>query len=238
MEELKLSLPPSLKFLAKQSHIMCSGVLSAFRKKGIKAVIDDWLNEKFLGQKVRDSDDRRLTNLMLRLRFFALTSSADDRTLTNVVMKKAFTKSCYQSNALAHTIVPDNIEKFLKQQLRWGRGSFRGMLFALTFFWKRPLKQQLIFYTFVLVNYLSPLIVTLNLFVAPLLGYPDLALIYLAGLCFIHFLHGINIKCLTKNTSFKDVIYSACLAGLAIVLSFVYLFAWFTAWKGKKWMTR
>ena len=102
----------------------CSGLLAAYRKEGIRIVINEWLNETFLGRPIIDSDDRRMTNLMLRLRTYALSSEGEDRTLTSVAMSKSYTKSLYQSNAVAYTVVPSTLKKFVQQQLRWGRGSF------------------------------------------------------------------------------------------------------------------
>jgi hyaluronan synthase len=216
----------------------CSGLLAAYRKDGISAVINEWLNETFLGRQIIDSDDRRMTNLMLRLRTYALSSEGEDRTLTSVSMSKSYTKSLYQSNAIAYTVVPSTFKKFVKQQLRWGRGSFRGLLFASTFFWKRPIKQRLLFYTLVFVNYLSPLILFFNVVILPLIGHAYLALVYISGLLLIHFISAINSKQLVENISYKDVVYRTLFIGLSGIISFIYLYAWTTLWKGKKWMTR
>jgi len=217
----------------------CSGLLAAYRREGIQSVIDDWLNEKFMGRQVIDSDDRRLTNLMLRLKTFMTESPADDRTLTTQAIKTArHTKSLYQSNAVAYTVVPSDFKKFSKQQLRWGRGSFRGMLFAATFFWKRPPRQALMFYLLVFVNYLSPLIMFVNVVVFPLLGQYGLMLFYFGGLFLIHFIYALNSSRLVKNISRKDIAYRTTFVLLSLLISTIYIYGWATAWKGKKWMTR
>jgi len=217
----------------------CSGLLAAYRRDGIQSVIDDWLNEKFMGRQVIDSDDRRLTNLMLRLRTFMRDSQAEDRTLTSHAMKTApHTKSLYQSNAVAYTVVPRDFKKFSKQQLRWGRGSFRGMLFAASFFWKRPPRQALMFYLLVFVNYLSPLIMFVNVVVFPLLGQYWLMLFYFGGLFLIHFIYAINSSRLVKNISRTDIAYRTTFVLLSLLISTIYIYGWVTAWKGKKWMTR
>jgi hyaluronan synthase len=216
----------------------CSGLLAAYRKEGISAVISEWLHETFLGRPIIDSDDRRMTNLMLRLRTYALSSEGEDRTLTSVSMSRSYTKSVYQSNAVAHTVVPSTFRKFVHQQLRWGRGSFRGLLFASTFFWKRPVKQRVLFYTLVFVNYLSPLIFLFNVIILPLIGQAHLALAYIAGLLLIHFISAINNKQLLENISYRDVVYRTLFIGLSGIISFIYLYAWTTVWKGRKWMTR
>ncbi|MCL1976908.1 MAG: glycosyltransferase family 2 protein [Candidatus Bathyarchaeota archaeon] len=97
----------------------CSGVLAAYRADKLKEVLPDFLGERFLGVEVRSGDDRRLTNLMLKLGG----------------------RSVFQSSAVAYTVAPNTVRRFVKQQVRWGRGSLRGMLFALTFFHNRSFRQ-------------------------------------------------------------------------------------------------
>lgn len=194
----------------------CSGLLAAYRRDKLLSVLDDLLNERFLGKKVRDSDDRTITNLLLKI-------NGDSK---------------YQSNAIAYTVVPNTFKKFIQQQLRWGRGSFRGLLFASRFFWRRPLMQSLLFYIFVFIIYLTPIVVILNLIVFPALGYIHFAIIYVAGLLLVHFLIGLNDFKLVKNFSTRDVLYRTLFAFIAIALAFIYLYSWITVWKCEKWMTR
>jgi len=217
----------------------CSGVLACYRREGIKLVIDDWLNEKFLGRQMLGSDDRRMTNLMLKLHKFAIGSQADDRTLTSYAIKTTrSTKSMYQSNAIVYTAVPDTFRKFFKQQIRWGRGSFRGMMFGASFFWRRPLKQSLLFYFLAFVNYLSPFVFFFNLFILPFVGGLYLALAYIGGLVLVNFIKAINVKQLVKNFSLKDVLYRTAFVAMTFPISLIYLYCWATVWEGKKWMTR
>src|SRR2546427_1750710 len=44
----------------------CSGILSAYRKRSIDQVLDEWLNERFAGRRITIGDDRQLTNLVAR----------------------------------------------------------------------------------------------------------------------------------------------------------------------------
>jgi hyaluronan synthase len=194
----------------------CSGLLAAYRREKLIAVLGDLLNEKFLGREVRDSEDRTITNLLL----------------------KANGRSVYQANAVAHTVVPNTAKKFIMQQLRWGRGSFRGLLFAMRFFWRRGFIQSILFYSFVTTIYLTPIVVLVNLVVFPILGYPILSLIYLAGILLVHFLMGLNDTQLVKNFRVKDIIHRTLFGFIAIALSMIYLYAWITSWKCGKWMTR
>jgi hyaluronan synthase len=217
----------------------CSGVLAAYRREGIKLVINDWLNEKFLGRQMLGSDDRRMTNLMLKLHKFVVDSPADDRTLTSYAIKrKRSTKSIYQSNAVVYTVVPDTFKKFFRQQVRWGRGSFRGMMFGASFFWKRPLKQSLLFYFLVLVNYLSPFVFFFNLVVLPMLGQLYLAIYYIGGLVLVNFIKAINVKQLVKTFSLTDILYRTAFVAMTFPISIIYLYCWATVWEGKRWYTR
>lgn len=224
----------------------CSGLLAAYRKKALQSVINDsarpdLLHEKFLGNYVIDSDDRRLTNLMLSMKTSVTTNSpADDKTLTSVAMREREynSKTMYQSNAVTYTVVPENFGKFVKQQLRWGRGSFRGMIFASSFFWKKTLKQSLIFYILAFLNFMSPLLMVVDLVVLPLLGYWYLLPVYFLGLFLLYFIYALNDKYLIKNITLKDIFYRMAFLPISIAVSFIYVYAWLTPWKAKNWMTR
>jgi hyaluronan synthase len=47
---------------------------------------------------------------------------SDDRTLTNLVLKAGF-RTVYQSTSLVYTDAPVKLKKLVRQQLRWARGS-------------------------------------------------------------------------------------------------------------------
>ncbi|GAA1877810.1 hypothetical protein GCM10009814_04880 [Lapillicoccus jejuensis] len=73
----------------------------AFRRSILVDVMDDFMNQRFLG---------------------VFLEVSDDRTLTNLTLKKGF-RTVYQSTSLCYTDAPLQIRKLLKQQLRWSRGS-------------------------------------------------------------------------------------------------------------------
>lgn len=73
----------------------------AFRRSILVEVMDDFMNQRFLG---------------------VFLEVSDDRTLTNLTLKKGF-RTVYQSTSLCYTDAPLQIRKLLKQQLRWSRGS-------------------------------------------------------------------------------------------------------------------
>lgn len=196
--------------------ICCSGVLSAYRKDKFLQVIDEWLNEKFLGHEVVSGDDRQMTNLML----------------------KSGGKSKFQSNAIAYTFAPHETKKFVNQQLRWGRSAFRGMLYASKFFYKKQLSQCLLFYATMFVNLVSPFSLFMNTFFLMALGCFDLVVFYMFGLLLLAIFFAVNDDQLVFYFSKRDMYYRVLFMGLSVVITFVYLYAFLTPWKGKKWLTR
>jgi hyaluronan synthase len=78
----------------------------AFRKEYIIKHLNLFLDDKFMGEKSIISDDRALTGYIMR----------DGH------------KTVYQSTSVVYTDCPNNWKKFIKQQLRWARGSQRETL--------------------------------------------------------------------------------------------------------------
>ncbi len=123
-----------------------SGPLSCYRKEIVESHIDDWLNQKFLGQKATFGDDRSMTNFVLR----------DYR--------------CnYQDTAVVYTIVPNNYKSFLKQQMRWKRSWLRESMIAGTFMWKKEPFAALFFYIGLIVPIAAPIVVLYNLVYIPII---------------------------------------------------------------------
>ena len=75
-----------------------SGPLSCYKKELVIEKMDDWKNQKFLGQKATFGDDRAMTNFILEKH-----------------------RTTYQDTAVCSTIVPNKYKVFLKQQMRWKR---------------------------------------------------------------------------------------------------------------------
>lgn len=93
----------------------CSGALAAYKGRIVRSISEEFLHEMFLGQRCVSSDDRHLTNLVMREGY-------------DVV---------YVDKAVAYTHSPTTYRAFLRQQLRWRRGFFQEAFFALTHLWKR-----------------------------------------------------------------------------------------------------
>jgi hyaluronan synthase len=93
------------------SVVCCCGSLSLVRAPVILDNLDDYVNQTFLGRNVMYGDDRRLTN-------YALTRG----------------KVAIQTSAVASTMVPERLNHFARQQIRWTKSFFRETLWALTHF--------------------------------------------------------------------------------------------------------
>lgn len=77
------------------------GRTTAFRMDILRAVMPQFLTARFLGIFLEVSDDRTLTNLVL----------------------KAGYRTAYQSTSLVYTDAPVTLRRLIRQQLRWAQGS-------------------------------------------------------------------------------------------------------------------
>ncbi|NOU43118.1 MAG: glycosyltransferase [Methyloglobulus sp.] len=114
----------------------CPGCFSAYRRSCVMEVLDNWLNQHFLGVQATFGDDRSLTNYLLRKY-----------------------RVIYSADAIATTIVPEQHKQFLKQQLRWKKSWFRETLIAATFMWKKPPLAALAFYGQLLFPIIAPILI-------------------------------------------------------------------------------
>lgn len=97
--------------------VCCSGCLAAYRASLMKEVIDEFLNQRFYGEQCTHSEDRHLTNLILKRGY----------------------KVLFVPEAISYTHSPSTVWGFMKQQQRWKRGYIRESVYTLTYAWKtRP----------------------------------------------------------------------------------------------------
>lgn len=154
----------------------CPGCLSAYRKSYLVAVIEPWLNQKFLGAKATFGDDRSLTNFILR----------DHRVI-------------YNSLAAGSTLVPETWKRYLTQQVRWKKSWLRETLIAGRFMRKKHPVAALSFYMAAFCSVFSPLIV----FRAAYLGCVDpqaFLSYYAAGLILVGFSQCLMFLVLRPNS--------------------------------------
>jgi hyaluronan synthase len=164
----------------------CSGCFSAYRKKFVDEVMDEWMSQKFLGVNCTYGDDRSLTNYLIK---------------NNHKLK-------YCREAIAYTIVPDTLDKFLKQQLRWKKSWSRECLIASGFIWKRHPVMSISFYISILLPLLAPIVVA-----RALIWYPyhthRFPYYYIFGLILVSFLYGFYYYAHTgKKLWFYGIIFA------------------------------
>ncbi len=146
----------------------CSGCCAAYRREYIVDVMDEFLDQRFLGVRC---------------------TYGDDRSLTNFVLKKGY--SClFAPDAISHTFAPDTFKQFIKQQMRWKKSWTRETLLASKFMWKRHIIMSLSHYVGLILPLLAPIVVVRALIVYPIQegGVP---FYYLGGLLLMAFVYGL-----------------------------------------------
>ncbi|MEF2144203.1 MAG: glycosyltransferase [Desulfovibrionaceae bacterium] len=84
--------------------VQCTpGALSAYSAAAVMPILDEWLEQKFMGRTANIGEDRAMTNLILR-----------QGRLVH-----------YQSDAMVYTKVPTNYTCLCKMLLRWARSNIR-----------------------------------------------------------------------------------------------------------------
>lgn len=100
----------------------CPGALSAYRLSCVRLVLNQWVNQKFLGRKCTYGEDRALTNFILAAGY----------------------NSVYQRTARVRTIVPWSYGKLCKMYLRWDRSYIRETIHFSKIVWARPFWPKII----------------------------------------------------------------------------------------------
>lgn len=154
----------------------CSGCCSAYRREHLNEIMDEWLNQKFLGVQCTYGDDRSLTNFLLRRGF----------------------KTVYSPDAIAKTIVPSTMRAFMKQQLRWKKSWVRESLIASTFIWRRNPFVSISFLIGVALPLLAPIVVFRALIWFPL-QHDTVPYFYVFGLVLMALLYGLYYKIYTQD---------------------------------------
>ena len=188
-----------------------SGPLSCYREDLVMENMDAWLNQTFLGQKATFGDDRSMTNFILRKH-----------------------RTSYQDTAICATIVPNDYEVFLRQQMRWKRSWLRESINAGRFMWKKEPFMALFFYMGVLVPIVAPAIVLYNLIYVPLV-YRVFPYTFILGMILMSLMMSLTQKALRKSTTWLYGIWF-CLYYEAVLLWQMPI-AWVTFWKSN-WGTR
>jgi hyaluronan synthase len=100
----------------------CPGALAAYRMSVVREVLDQWVNQRFLGVHC---------------------TFGEDRSMTNYILARGY-DTVYQRSAVVFTIVPRNYGKLCKMFLRWDRSYVREELRLSRIVWKRRPKAKII----------------------------------------------------------------------------------------------
>jgi hyaluronan synthase len=136
----------------------CSGCFSAYRRTAIMPHLEWWEDQHFLGLPSTFGDDRSLTNCVLR-----------------------DWKVRYESRAISHTLVPDNFQVFMRQQLRWKRSWTRESLIVSTFVWREHPIASLSTYLGIILPVIAPIVAVRAVLVSPVLHHTGIPFLYLLG---------------------------------------------------------
>jgi hyaluronan synthase len=192
----------------------CSGCFSAYRREAILARIDWWENQTFLGVSSTFGDDRSLTNCVLR----------DWRVL-------------YEKRAVSHTIVPNTLHGFLKQQTRWKRSWTRESLLVACFIWRKHPVAAFFTYLSIVLPLIAPIAALRALVWGPLIAGGTLPLVYLAGIYSLAMVYSLYY------VIFQDEYSLVWLYGVLFVFFYLAVMLWQTYYaiatcRSSKWGTR
>lgn len=188
-----------------------SGPLSCYRKKIVLDNKEEWLNQTFFGQRATFGDDRSMTNFVLQHH-----------------------RTGYQDSAVCSTIVPNQYNVFLKQQMRWKRSWLRESLIAGSFIWKKEPFMSVFFYMGLIVPIAAPIVVIYNLIYIPIVlrVFPTT---FFVGLLMMAMLMSLMQLFMRKSTTWIFGLLF-CLY-YEVVLLWQMPIAWVTFWKST-WGTR
>jgi hyaluronan synthase len=100
----------------------CPGALSAYRLELVRALLEKWEGQTFLGVPCTYGEDRALTNLVLGAGY----------------------DTVYQRAAVVHTVVPESYGKLCRMYLRWDRSYIREEFRFARVVWSRPLAWRVL----------------------------------------------------------------------------------------------
>ncbi|MDP1688556.1 MAG: glycosyltransferase [bacterium] len=191
-----------------------SGCCSAYRKDIVLPILDDFLQEKFLGLPI---------------------TWGDDRSLTNWVIKKGY-KTVYTDEAQAYTICPEDLKTFFKQQVRWKKGWFVNSVLISKFLYKEhPFVAFTYFFPLFIISIMTPFIAARALIYDPIVN-GIVPIIYLLGIFLITALTVCYYRYIARENKYWPYIFIWSLINMA-VLSFILFYALATI-QNRKWGTR
>jgi hyaluronan synthase len=227
------------------SVLCCSGCLAAYRREAIENYIPYWIQAR-----IHNSDDRDLTSYTLAtpwakkelapfqqklMESMAQFDDAEDRGLTAQTLTEWETS--YVPSAIVYTDVPDNLRKYIRQQVRWKKGYLRSNFYVSAFFWRKNPLMALLFYMEFMTTFTAPLIIFIIYFYGPfILNNYWIPITYVTGQLLIGFTAGLDYKFREKNVRnwkykpFMNLFASIALSWLVIPAILTY--------NKNRWLTR
>ena len=197
--------------------VICTpGSLSAYRRAALMPHLEAWLNQSFLGAPCHHSEDRALTNFILKGGYYTF----------------------YQRTAIVYTLVPETYGGLCRMYLRWERGNVRESCVMLGYLFTRYRKK----YRFlpvlecILTQLEGPLAAFFfGLLLFSILVYPPILFKLLMLLGIMSFLGLIYYLFLERDLEFVyGVIYSYY---AFFFLQWIYPYAFVTV-RDRRWLTR
>ncbi|MFZ5450161.1 MAG: glycosyltransferase family 2 protein [Thermodesulfobacteriota bacterium] len=197
--------------------VICTpGSLSAYRRSALTPQLEAWRRQTFLGAPCHHSEDRALTNFILRAGHYTY----------------------YQRTALVYTLVPETYRGVCRMYLRWERGNVRESCVQLSYLFTRYRdKYRLLpIVEFFLAQLEYPLsLLFFGLLLASVLIYPLILIKLLAALGVVSLLNLIYYLWLERDLEFVyGIIYTYY---AFFLLQWIYPYAFITV-RNRHWLTR
>ena len=197
--------------------VVCTpGSLSAYRRTALMPHLTAWRRQTFLGAPCHHSEDRALTNFILRDGHYTY----------------------YQRTALVYTLVPETYQGVCRMYLRWERGNVRESLVQLGFLFTRYRKKYrlLPIVEFFLAQLEYPLtLLFFGLLLASVAVYPLILINLLAALGVVSLLNLVYYLWLERDLDFVyGIVYSYY---AFFLLQWIYPYACLTV-RNRHWLTR
>lgn len=197
--------------------VICTpGSLSAYRRAALMPHLQAWLEQTFLGAPCLHSEDRALTNFILKSGYY----------------------TCYQRSALVYTLVPETYKGVCRMYLRWERGNVRESCLMLGYLFTRYRQKHRVLPILECIltqleGPLAALFFTMLLF--SLVVYPPILFKLLLLLGLMSVLGLIYYLCLERDLEF---VYGVIYAYYAFFfLQWIYPYAFITV-RDRRWLTR
>lgn len=203
--------------------VLCTpGALSAYRKSALLPVLDEWLNQRFMGKEAVIGEDRALATLILRSNY----------------------RIVHQRNARATTCVPSTISGACKMLLRWTRGDIRENLvmtgFAFRFLRSRTVRSWVLiaYWVAFMQNLTLPFLFIPSFIYMLVFGAKDPAIFLGANAIFSLAWASIPAMIYSHYTSFRKAIWALMYGSFCpMLLAFIYIYSFFTL-SDSRWLTR